>query len=219
MRVATWNLDRPKKSKRQLIIDKLIEINADILILTETNSYIQLDDYICISTELLPKSFDNQKYEVGENRVSILTKHKTINRHETYDSYTTVCTDIETPDGILMVYGSIIGFLGNMQPYFDRDLYGQVADFERLFANRQICYAGDLNTTFSGRVWPSKKAKQILVDSFEKYKLTNTTARIEGTVDHIVLSTSFIDNKQLEIETWNQDKKLSDHVGHLLTLK
>ena len=49
--------------------------------------------------------------------------------------------------------------------------------------------------------------------------LTNTTAGIVGTVDHIVLSTSFIENKQLEIETWNQDKKLSDHVGHLLTLK
>jgi hypothetical protein len=219
MKIATWNLERLEKRKNQLIIEKLIEIDADILILTETNACIQLDNYTCISTELLPNGFDNTKYEVGENRVSILTKHKTTNRHETYDSYTTVCADIETPDGTLTVYGSIIGFLGNRQPYFDKDLYGQVADFERLFANRQICYAGDLNTTFLGRVWPSKKAKQTLVDSFEKYKLTNTTASIEGTVDHIVLSTSFIENKQLEIETWNHDKKFSDHVGHLLTLK
>jgi hypothetical protein len=98
------------------------------------------------------------------------------------------------------------------------DLYGQLTDLERLFANRQICFAGDLNTTFSGQVWPSKKARQMLIDAFGKYKLSNTTASIQGTVDHIVLSTSFIENRQLEIETWNQDKKLSDHVGHLLTL-
>jgi hypothetical protein len=219
MRIAIWNLERLKKRKRQLIIDKLIEIDADILILTETNSSIQLDNYICISTELLPLGFDKTDYEVGENRVSILTKYETTNRHETYDSYTTVCSDIETPWGTLTVYGSIIGVFGNRQPRFDMDLYGQLTDLERLFANRQICFAGDLNTTFSGRVWPSKKARQMLIDAFGKYKLSNTTASIQGTVDHIVLSTSFIENRQLEIETWNQDKKLSDHVGHLLTLK
>lgn len=219
MKIATWNLERLKKRKRQLIIDKLIEIDADILILTETDSSIQLDNYICISTELLPLCFDNTYYEVGENRVSILTKYETTYRHETYDSYTTVCSDIETPWGTLTIYGSIIGVFGNKQPHFNKDLYGQLTDLKRLFANRQICFAGDLNTTFSGRVWPSKKARQTLIDSFEKYKLSNTTASIQDTVDHIILSTSFIENRQLEIETWNQDKKLSDHVGHLLTLK
>ena len=219
MRIATWNLERLKKRKRQLIIDKLIEIEADILILTETDYSIQLENYFCISTELLPLGFENTDYKAGEIRVSILTKYKTTNKYETYDSYTTVCSDIETPWGTLTVYGSIIGVFGYKQPRFDNDLYGQLADIERLFANRQICFAGDLNTTFSGRVWPSKKARQTLIDSFEKYKLSNTTASIQDTVDHIVLSTNFIENRQLKIETWNQDKKLSDHVGHLLTIE
>lgn len=218
MRIATWNLERMKR-KSQLIIEKLIEIDADILILTETNSSIQLDNYTCISTELLPLGFDNTDYKAGENRVSILTRYKTTNRYETYDSYTSVCTEIETPMGTLTVYGSIIGVFGNRQPHFDNDLSGQLTDLERLFKRKLICFAGDLNTTFSGRAWPSKKARQTLIDAFEKYKLSNTTANIEGTVDHIVLSKSFIENKQLEIETWNHDKKLSDHVGHLLTLK
>jgi hypothetical protein len=31
-------------------------------------------------------------------------------------------------------------------------------------------------------------------------------------------STDFLAHKHLAIETWNADKKLSDHVGHLLTL-
>lgn len=219
MKIATWNLERPNNKKKQLIIDKLVDIDADILILTETSSIIQLDNYFCVSTKRLPTFFDNTNYKAGENRVSILTKYKTTIRHETFDSYTTVCSDIETPWGLLTVYGSIIGVFANQQPRFDNDLYGQLADFERLFPNQQVCFAGDLNITFSGRPWPSKKARQTLIDSFERFGLTNTTGNIQDTVDHIVLSTGFIENKQIEIETWNQDKKLSDHVGHLITLK
>lgn len=218
MKIATWNLQRLEKRKNQQILDKLADINADILVLTETSSKIQLDNYNCISTDPLPTDFDNTKYADGENRVSILTKYKITIRHETFDSFTTVCSDIETPLGVLTVYGSIIGVFANRQPRFDNDLNGQLADFEKIFTGRQVCFIGDLNVTFSGRTWPSNKTRQILVDAFKKYNLTNTTANIEGTVDHMVLSKDFLDNKHLSIETWNVDKKLSDHIGHLLNL-
>ena len=218
MKIATWNLERLKKRKNQQILDKLVDINADIVVLTETSSKIHLDNYNYISTDPLPNDFDNIKYDVGENRVSILTKYKTVTRHKTFDSFTTVCTDIETPFGLLTVYGSIIGVFANRQPRFDNDLNGQLADFEKIFTGGQVCFAGDLNVTFSGRPWPSNKARQALLDAFKNYNLTNTTANIDGTVDYIVLSNSFLDNKQLQIDTWNADKKLSDHVGHLLTL-
>lgn len=218
MKIATWNIERLIKRKNQLVLDKLADINADILVLTETNSIIQLENYMCISTYPLPADFDNIKYVAGENRVSILTKYKATTRHKTFDSFTTVCTDIETPFGLLTVYGSIIGVFANRQPRFDKDLSGQMADFEKIFPGRQVCFAGDLNVTFSGRPWPSNKARQTLVDAFAKFGLTNTTANIADTVDHIVLSSDFLVNKHLEIETWNNDKKLSDHVGHLLTL-
>ncbi len=218
MRIATWNLQRLDKRKNQQIFEKLVDINADILVLTETSSIIQLDNYNCVSTDPLPANFDNIKYDVGENRVSILTKYKSTTQHKTFDSFTTVCTDIETPFGLLTVYGSIIGVFANRQPRFDNDLNGQLADFEKIFPSRQVCFAGDLNITFSGRPWPSNKARQTLIDAFKNYGLTNTTANITDTVDHIVLSNDFIENKHLEIKTWNTDKKLSDHVGHLLTL-
>jgi hypothetical protein len=218
MRIATWNLERLDKGKNQQILDKLVDINADILVLTETNSIVQLDNYICISTDVLPTYFDNIQYKVGENRVSILTKYKATTQYKTFDSFTTVCVDIETPLGLLTVYGSIIGVFGNLQPRFNNDLYGQLIDFEKIFLSRQVCFAGDLNVTFSGRPWPSNKARQTLIDAFNSYGLTNTTENIADTVDHIVLSAQFIENKHLEIETWNTDKKLSDHVGHLLTI-
>jgi exonuclease III len=218
MRIATWNLQRLDKRKNQQILEKLTDIDADILVLTETNTVIKLDNYNCVSTDLLPIEFDNIKYLVGENRVSILTKYNTTTRHQTFDNFTSVCTDIETPFGILTVYGTIIGVFANRQPRFDNDLNGQLADFEKIFPSRQVCIAGDFNVTFSGRPWPSNRARQTLNDSFDKLKLTNTTANIANTVDHIVLSNDFLDKKNLQIETWNTDKKLSDHVGHLLIL-
>lgn len=218
MRIATWNLQRLDKNKNQLIIDKLVEIDADILILTETNTTIQLDNYYSIPTDILPTDFDGIKYKTGEIRVSILTKYKATTQHKTFDNFTSICTDLETPYGLLTVYGSIIGVFANRQPRFDNDLYGQLADFEKIFPERQVCLAGDLNVTFSGRPWPSQKARQTLMNAFNKHGLNNTTANITDTVDHIVLSIDFLENKHLGIDTWNTDKKLSDHVGHLLTL-
>lgn len=218
MKIATWNLQRLEKKKNQEILDKLAEINADILVLTETSSKIQLENYCCISTDPLPIQYDGIKYEEGENRVSIWTKYTSIAQHKTFDNYTTVCTELETPLGLLMVYGSIIGVFANRQPRFNNDLNGQLQDFEKLFKDKQVCFAGDLNVTFSGRPWPSMKARQILIDAFQLHNLTDTTANIEDTVDHIVLSTNLIKDRDMQFETCNIDKKLSDHVGHMLTV-
>ena len=218
MKIATWNLQRLDKRKNQLILEKLAEINAEILVLTETNSVIQLENYVCISTDLLPKDLDGIKYKVGENRVSILTKYKAATRHKTFDNFTTVCTDIETPFGLLTVYGTIIGVFANRQPRFDNDLYGQLEDYEKIFQGRQVCIAGDFNVTFSGRAYPSHKARQTQIETFKNFGLTNTTAAIVDNIDHIVFSNDFLKSKQIDIETWNADKKLSDHIGHCLTL-
>lgn len=81
--------------------------------------------------------------------------------------------DIETPFGLLNVYGSIIGVFANRQPCFDNDLNGQLTDFEKIFPGRPVCFAGDLNVTFSGRPWPSYKARQTIVDAFINYGMTN----------------------------------------------
>ncbi len=43
MKIATWNLERPNdssKSRNTKIIESLNEVDADILILTETNTII-----------------------------------------------------------------------------------------------------------------------------------------------------------------------------------
>ena len=219
MRIATWNLQRLDKRKDQDILEKLVKLDADILVLTETNSRIQLKGYNCISTTSLPAHFNGCFYKDGENRTSILTKYNVKTKHQTYDSFTSVCVDIDTPLGLLTVYGTIIGVFGNRQPRFDNDLNGQIGDFKKLITNQHACIAGDFNITFAGQAWPSAKARQTLSESFLKHKMINTTAAILGTVDHIVISDSFLEDMDCRFETWNQDKGLSDHVGHLLILK
>ncbi|OJV25484.1 MAG: hypothetical protein BGO32_00225 [Bacteroidetes bacterium 37-13] len=213
MKIATWNLQRLDKRKDAQILDKLAEVSADICVLTETKLSIQLANYTCLSTNILPAHFDGIKYKNGECRVSILTHYKVIAQHTTFDSNTTVCVDLETPYGELTVYGSIIGVFGNKQPRFNQDLEGHISDFKNLFPNKQICFLGDFNTTFSGRAWPSTLARNTLNNTFKTYALTNATEQIFDTVEHIVLSSNLIENKQVKTSLWNTDKELSDHLG------
>lgn len=218
MKIATWNLERLSKRKNLEISQILNKLDADILILTETGSEIQLENYNCVPSENLPANFEGISYKHGENRVSIWTKFKVVKNYKTFDSYTAVCCDLKTHFRILTVYGSIIGVFGNKQPRFDHDLSGHLSDFQEIFSGKNVLFGGDFNVTFSGRVWPSKKARQILTDTFKNSGLINITEHIPNNVDHLVLSKDFIGDKSMEIYTWNENKKLSDHVGHLLTL-
>ena len=75
-----------------------------------------------------------------------------------------------------------------------------------------------MNVYFSGYAYPSRYARNILNETFEKLKMENLTSEIAENVDHIIISKEFIKNKKIKIETWNLDKKLSDHIGICLTI-
>ena len=219
MKILTWNIERPKIGN-QLILDKLAEYNAEILILTETNSLIKpSEEYSFIATEILTNGYDGIEYNTGENRVTIWTKYKIGVQYKTYDCFTSVCTQIETPNGLLNVYGTIIGVFGGIGKRFQSDLKNQLLDFENLSTENFFCIVGDLNVTFSGRVYPSHDARNKLNLAFEKLGLKNLTSEIDNNIDHIVLSKGFVENKNVKFETWNIDKKLSDHIGICLTLE
>ena len=219
MKILTWNIERPK-TENQLILDRLSEYDAEIVILTETNSIINLgQEYKFVATETLKKGYDGIQYKTGENRTTIWTKYKIGFQHKTYDSFTSVCAEIETPNGLLNVYGTIIGVFGGIGERFKSDLEKQLLDFENLSIESSVCIAGDLNVTFSGRVYPSHDARNKLNSAFEKLKLKNLTSEIENNVDQIVISKSFIENRKVKIETWNHDRRLSDHIGICVILE
>ena len=211
MKILTWNLERPKKANQD-ILEKLAELDADILILTETNSAINPGEkYSFVSTKSLEKGFDGIDYKIGENRTTIWSKYQIKSEIKTYDDFTSVCVEIETEFGLLKVYGTIIGVFGGIDERFKSDLQNQIKDFENL--GKSFCVAGDFNVTFSGRAYPSHDARNKLNAIFEKLELKNLTSEIENNVDHIVLSREFLSNKKCEIEIWNEDKRLSDHIG------
>lgn len=94
MKILTFNLERLKHSK-QKILSEIESFDADIIVLTETSNQLQLNDsYNAISTESLPEFFDNIKYKTGENRTTIWTKYPILQNHKTYDSFTSVCSEI-----------------------------------------------------------------------------------------------------------------------------
>ena len=219
MKIINWNVGRPSKNKGEKILEKLTKLNADLLILTETNSSIvPQGKYQLASTEPLPKGFEGIDYKDGEIRTAIWTKYPIETRYPTFDVYTSICTDIETPFGLLTVYATIVGVLNGTNKRFKKDLAGQLHDFNNLFPGKQVCIVGDYNITFSGHPYPSLSARQTLNDVFQKFKMINLTSDIVDSVDHIAINSEFMWNKRVALEVWNEDKKLSDHIGVCATI-
>ena len=219
MKIINWNVGRPSENKGELILERLNKLDADIIILTETNtSIVPQGKYHPVSTKTLTKGFDGIDYKEGEIRTSIWTKYPVGKRYSTYNDKTSVCADIKTESGVLTVYATIIGILGGTKPPFKEDLQSQLQDFNRLFPGKQVCIVGDYNITFTGRVYPSRLAREALNNVFEKFKLTNLTASTTGWVDHIAISGGFIGNKKVSFQNLNKKDELSDHIGVCATI-
>ena len=217
MKIATWNIERPNKStfKKKSIIQCLKIINADILILTETNEIINWGEtYNYFHTSKLEESY----YKEGERRVSIYSKYNSVEDIRTFREDTAICKKLKTPFGDLVVYGTVIGIHGNRRKSFNTDLDEQLLDFDRIAKNNNFCICGDLNMTFSDNYYFTIEGRQKLNDSFEHLNLINLTANIPENIDHIVLTRTFIGEKEIKIGTWNLDKKLSDHIGVVVEL-
>jgi endonuclease/exonuclease/phosphatase family metal-dependent hydrolase len=222
MKIINWNVGRPSKTKSKLILDKLDELNGDIVILTETNSSIKpKGNQNLVATNHQPHDFDGNlkvPYKPDENRTSIWTKYPVTNKYKTYDGFTSVCADIATPHGQLTVFATIIGVFNGLRPRFHHDLQGQLLDFDTIFPGKQVAVIGDYNITFTGRAYPSHATRQTLNQTFDKHNLTNLTGTILNAVDHIAISSDFIKNKTITLDTWNLDKKISDHIGFAATI-
>lgn len=215
MKLSLWNLMRPTSktvSRNSIFLDTLTSPDPDIIILTETNSIINLgSQYNSISTTPLPQLYENIKYQPGENRVTIYSKYPIIQQIQTADSYSSVCAEIASPFGPLIIYGTIIGSLGGMLDPFKSDLEKQTADLMQISQLGNICFCGDLNISFSGRPYPSKIVQHKVSDLFDQLSLTNQTKDFNDSALHAVFSNSFLENKKVKKEIQHFDKKITDH--------
>lgn len=220
MKIATWNIERPTSiSKRlPLIIEQLKQVDADILILTETNDTIDLGEtYTTFHTSELTETF----YKAGEKRVSIYSKYKSNGQLKTCREDTSLCVILQTPLGDLAVYGTIIGINGSKRQNFTDDLALQLINFDNIAADYNLCIAGDLNISFGDNYYYTKDGRDKLNSSFSKLKLVNLTSEVSNNIDHIVLTKSVISEHAYQVETWNNPpdrKTYSDHQGVAVTI-
>lgn len=235
LKVATWNLGRPKfasKAKNDSILKRLREVDADILVLTETNACIDLSDsYTSFSTTCLFQSLaiGKEPYEQGENRVTIWSKSDGLRRIDVCNSHSAVCAQLTTDCGELNVYGTVIGIYGKgrgkteppLLSYtdFERTLDVQLADWERLYELGPLCVVGDFNLSLSDSdsYYVTEKYRQRMLDCFRRIKMTVMTKDLPNNIDHIALSNSFLNLVDPKTGIW--PKSVSDHQGVWLTLE
>ncbi len=215
MKLSLWNLMRPNSktvSRNSIFLDTLTSIDPDIIILTETNSIINPgNQYNTISSTPLPELYENIQYQPGENRVTIYSKYPILKQIPTADCYSSVCAEIATPYGPLVIYGTIIGSLGGLLDPFKSDLEKQTADIMQISKLGNICFCGDLNISFSGRTYPSKIVQQKVSNLFDQLSLTNKTKDYHDSALHTVFSTSFLENRNAIPDIQHFDKKITDH--------
>lgn len=186
MRIATWNLERPRNAhsqRSQLITEKIREIDADIWILTETHDEVTPGDgYQGISTDPVPEPPIIHKD--GEHRTTIWTRWSIIKTIPTSSPDRTVCADIETPFGPLLVYGTIIPYHRHGCPPHGTakqweshyiSIATQGAEWQRLkrqFPSSGFCVAGDYNQNRDGGRWyGTKRGRSLLTQALSESNL------------------------------------------------
>ena len=216
MKIATWNLERPTKNghKTQAILQCLQKLNADILVLTETNECINLgNEYEHFQTE----KYEGINCKQGDRQVSIFSKYPIIRHLPTFRADTSLCVEIKTPLGKLIVYGTIIGNLGNRDEQFKTDLDKQLLDFQAYGKTDNFCLIGDLNISFSDIYYFTKEGRAKLKNTFALLNMEIMTEQITNNIDHIVLSKNFFTNRKFTKGFWNdtenKKERLSDHKG------
>lgn len=219
MKIATWNTERLKHRKSlSEIISACERTQADILVLTETDQRICPNYKYRFQTPTppdvkLPSCDRPLRYEPTEHRVAIFTNYEPVRQHAIFDKYTALCVELETEKGNLLVYGTIIGILGNRHPSFREELRKQLDDYQRLSAVGSLCVCGDFNCSFGDNYYFTKDGRELLLRSFAENQMEPLTAGVPSCIDHIAVSKPLIVNDKIKIEEWNPDKTLSDHKG------
>lgn len=156
MKIANWNIERLSSRKKDIVTTKIMDVNADIFVFTESTSVLQLDNYFSVHS----KEFDHR---ANEQWVSIFSKYAIVKQLETFDANRTCSAIINSPLGDLIIYGTIIpyhnaGVSGNRHPvkgykvweYHAEDIKAQSRDWQKIRkANPNIPFLliGDFNQT------------------------------------------------------------------------
>lgn len=213
-------------------MEKIREVNADLWILTETSSAISIEGY-----DSQPSGHEADFHTPGENYSTIWSRWPILRRVETFDPSFTVCAEIGTPVGPMIVYGTIITYAndrgenGKARRWEEhrKSIQEHAADWRRLrkiFPNHLFCIAGDFNQSRDGSGWyEDADSVNKLSAALERNQLvcvTEEDLRAKGilqsraSIDHICLSRSLA-GKVVSLDAWegttDDGCRMSDHNG------
>lgn len=112
MRIANWNLDHASNGTRPITrqVDQLRALNPDLVVLTETCEQVDL------SSLGYHPVYPETRNEYGKFDVVIWSKFPVVRTFPTTNDELTVCAQIESPLGDLLIYGTIIPYHGYKGP-------------------------------------------------------------------------------------------------------
>jgi endonuclease/exonuclease/phosphatase family metal-dependent hydrolase len=246
MKIATWNLQRPGKTKAERatrLQARIAAVDADIWILTETNAIIVPgQDFSGVASPPVPGL-----HRSGENWTTIWSRFPILSVIPTCAPETSVCVEIEGPSGRILVYGTVLPYhadriagegLRSWQSHYESiPLHEQ--DWLEIRAKRpehHFCLAGDLNQSRDGRRWNGRlwygtnKGREMLTRAFERCDLKCLTEedfvaakklKTRSTIDHICVDTSWASSVQ-HVDAWEPTHddgiRISDHNGVVVEL-
>lgn len=239
-RIATWNLERPCQKgweKNQRRLNQIHAIDADVWVLTETNKAIELQGYEFVASSACPW----ERYEAGENLVTIWSRWKVLQPIETFDSLWTICAEVDSPFGAMLIYGTVIpyanyeGNSGTAKRWEEqrRSIQQHHEDWLRLqqkYPHHLICVAGDFNQSRDQSGWyEDKQSVDMLTAALQDLSLVCVTqdnfqkkGLSRSTVDHICLPAS-LESHVVEVGFWEgktlENAKMSDHNGIFVDLE
>ncbi len=243
-RIANWNLERPHAGtkKTKLALEKITEINADLIVLTETSSAINLEPAFYPVRTVEFKKFPAEQW------VTIWSKWEVIKQIKTFDAYRTVCALIKSPFGEILVYGTIIpyhmaGVNGSRYEnkgyhawqMHEEDIIRQSFDWKQImsdFPNTPFFLIGDFNQTrgYLSKGYGTDKCRDLLtaklkenhlicvteIDFTEQNQLREDpkTKNVRKNIDHICISESLLNSfSKYEIGAWNHFNEDGFHIS------
>ena len=215
---------------------RITETDADIWVLTETNSVVDLiatHPYFA-STEPVPNY-----HTPGEHWATVWSRYPA-RAIPTRDPSITAALEVETPSGPLLVYGTVLPYEADRltsgakvwsEHYRVVPAQGREwQEFRALYPNHFMCVAGDLNQSRDNRKWYGRywygtdHARKLLTDALSSANLVCVTdgdlvdgGKLESrsTIDHICLDESLARCIR-EVGAWEgrtEAVRLSDHNG------
>ena len=236
MRIATWNLERPKvrswkRTPRQLA--RMAEISADVWVLTETRVDIAPGpDLHGVHTPPHP----SRRPDTDERWVGVWSHWPLAPTGIAPDPSGSISLIVERPEAPFVVYGTVLPWANErgedgrarMWEVHEREVVRQGAEWAELrerFPRLPIIVAGDFNQDRDGSGWyGTARVRSALTEALDRAELecvttedVVATGRLDDQhlVDHVAVSRDLLTSTEVTMTCWPRTDadgvRLSDH--------